>query len=206
MQSRPLPPFSVSLLEVPMMMFVPAGQHAALSPSATVTLKLQDPTLPAVSLAVQVSSRVPSGNWLPDPGEQTGLAVAPPLSVALVVEVAVAPLGLVQSVFTPTGHVSTGAVVSTMFTFEVHVPTAPWASVHVSVMVCGPGPKGPVALGVQVGVGPSGSNEPPSMSTRATVALHVESTEMVAFLHTATGGSSKVRSISSGPRTKPTPG
>src|SRR6516165_8354078 len=61
MQSDPLVPFSLSLPDVPLMIFVPGGQHDASSPSTAVTRCVPVVALPAPSRAVQVTTVVPSG-------------------------------------------------------------------------------------------------------------------------------------------------
>src|SRR5687767_9875058 len=108
-QSEPFVPFSVLLLELPRITFVPAGQHTGLSPSATVTWKLQDAAFPEASLTLQVSSVLPSGNVLPDGGAHTGVTL-PQLSTAVAENVATAPLAFVQGTFTLAGHARTGGV------------------------------------------------------------------------------------------------
>ena len=63
MQSAPLVPFRMSLLLVPRMMLVPAGQQDTSSPSSAMTVVVFFVTLPAASRAVQVTIVVPSGNF-----------------------------------------------------------------------------------------------------------------------------------------------
>ena len=62
MQSEPAVPFRVSLLDVPIMMFVPAGQQDGSSPSAAVTVWVAVAVPPAALVAVHVTTVSPSGN------------------------------------------------------------------------------------------------------------------------------------------------
>ena len=78
------------VVELPRMMLVPAGQQIGLSPSATVTLNEQGGVPPSVAGGA-VSRRVPSGNVLPDGGTQVTGPTEPQLSVAVAVNVAIAP-------------------------------------------------------------------------------------------------------------------
>ncbi len=65
--------------------------------SRTVTVKVADPVLPAVSVAEQVTVVVPSGKVLPDAGVQTGVIEPSTVSVAVAVNVTTAPAELVAS-------------------------------------------------------------------------------------------------------------
>jgi hypothetical protein len=64
---------------------------------------------------------------LPDAGLHDGVPTPVQLSVAVTENVATAPLGLVQFVFTLTGQLSTGGVVSTTVTTDVQSSVAPSA-------------------------------------------------------------------------------
>jgi hypothetical protein len=84
------------------------------SPSKmTVTVKLAVPVLPSASVAVQVTIEIPTGNRLPDAGEQLGPLVTPTLSVAIPFEnVTTAPCEFVVSKVMLSGGVTIGGVVS----------------------------------------------------------------------------------------------
>src|SRR4051812_49256081 len=82
MQSAPDVPVRVSLLLVPLMMLLPAGQHDTSSPRSVVTVVVLVAMLPAGSLAVQVTIVIPSGNFagallvtVTDPQSSTAFAV-----------------------------------------------------------------------------------------------------------------------------------
>ena len=65
--------------------------------STTVTLKASLVLLPAASVAVQVTDVVPSGNVLPDAGEQSGVMAPSTMSMAVAVKLTSAPAALVAS-------------------------------------------------------------------------------------------------------------
>src|SRR4249919_3498079 len=60
MQSAPAVPVMLSLLDVPMMTCVPAGQQDGSSPSVTVTVWIATAAFPAPSLAVHRTIVVPT--------------------------------------------------------------------------------------------------------------------------------------------------
>src|SRR5437868_11146205 len=82
MQSFPGVPFRVSLLSVPLMMLLPAGQHDTSSPRSVVTVWVRVVTFPAGSVAVQVTIVTPSGNFA---GALLVTVTAPQSSVAVAV-------------------------------------------------------------------------------------------------------------------------
>ena len=73
--------------------------------STTVTVKLADPVLPALSVAEQVTVVGPSANVLPDAGVETGVIEPSTVSVAVAVNVTTAPAELVASVVISAGTV-----------------------------------------------------------------------------------------------------
>ena len=93
--------------------------------SRTVTVKVADPVLPAVSVAEQVTVVGPSGKVLPDAGVQTGVIEPSTVSVAVAVNVTTAPAELVASVVISAGTVTTGSVVSRTVTVKVADPVLP---------------------------------------------------------------------------------
>ena len=88
--------------------------------STTVTLNDPLDVLFESSVAVQVTGVVPSGKVLPDAGTQATVGVGSPPSVAVAVNVAVAPVGPVASTVWLAGTVNAGAVVSTALIVTVH--------------------------------------------------------------------------------------
>src|SRR5947207_3084887 len=76
--------------------------------STTVTWKLALPVLPCESVAEQVTSVSPSGNVLPEAGEQAVATVPSTISVADAVKVATAPAALVASTTIGGGAVTVG--------------------------------------------------------------------------------------------------
>ena len=88
--------------------------------SRTVTVEDAEPTLPAASVAVHLTTVVPSGKVEPESGEQVGVNDPLTMSVADGEKVAIAPLGPVAS---RTGGspdiVTTGGVVSTTVTMKL---------------------------------------------------------------------------------------
>src|SRR5437763_659034 len=64
MQSAPAVPVSVSLLDVPMITLVPAGQHDGSSPRSTVTICFAVEMFPEASRAVQVTTVRPTENFV----------------------------------------------------------------------------------------------------------------------------------------------
>ena len=98
--------------------------HAAvgLVTSWTMTWNVQLPVLPDVSVAVHVTSVVPTGKDVPEAGTHDTVAL-PQLSLAVgVVKVAVAEHALAGALtFTVAGHVTLGAVESLSVTVNVHV-------------------------------------------------------------------------------------
>ena len=93
--------------------------------STTVTVKLADPVLPALSVAEQVTVVGPSAKVLPDAGVQTGVIEPSTVSVAVAVNVTTAPAELVASATMFAGTVTTGSVVSTTVTVKLADPVLP---------------------------------------------------------------------------------
>ena len=75
----------------------------------TVTMKLADAELPAVSVAIHVTVVVPMANVLPEAGKQLTTGSGSKLSVALTVKVTTEPAGPVAGTDTLPGVVITGA-------------------------------------------------------------------------------------------------
>src|SRR6266545_2059806 len=116
MQSAPLVPLRLSLLEVPLTIFVPGGQHDESSPRIAVTRCVPVVVLPAPSRAVQVTVVVPSGNVA---GLLLVIVTGPTRSVA----VAVPMFAFAQTVIVRSGGtVSTGGTLSPTVTVKL-----PWA-------------------------------------------------------------------------------
>lgn len=106
--------------------------------AVTVTAKLHVETLPAASVAVQVTVVVPTGKAEPDGGWQTTLTPGQ-LSVALTVKVTVADeaAGAAATVMSA-GQVMTGGCWSSTVTVKVQWLALPAASVAVQVTVVVP--------------------------------------------------------------------
>src|SRR5690242_4033570 len=115
------------------------------------TLTLNEPraTLPAWSVAVQVTSVVPIANVLPDAGVHTTGTLPSTRSVAVGWNVATAPSGPVAVSTWSAGTVSAGGVVSTTVIWNVVDAALPALSVAVQVTVVVPTGNVP-APGVQV--------------------------------------------------------
>ncbi len=162
--------------------------------SRTVTVKVADPVLPAVSVAEQVTVVVPSGKVLPDAGVQTGVIEPSTVSVAVAVNVTTAPAELVASVVISAGTVTTGSVVSRTVTVKVADPVLPAVSVAEQVTVVVPSGKVLPDAGVQTGV-----IEPSTVSVAVAVNVTTAPAELVAsatmFAGTVTTGSVVSRTV-----------
>jgi hypothetical protein len=126
----------------------PAATSPLCAASATVTVKLADPTLPAPSVAWQVTCVGPSGNVEPDAGEQVGVSV--PLTRSLAVAVYVTGVGVADTTTVGDGTVTVGGVVSRTVTWNVVVAVFESESVAVHVTVVVPSGNVEPEAGVQV--------------------------------------------------------
>jgi hypothetical protein len=106
--------------------------------SSTVTVNIQEVELFAASVAVQVTSVIPSGNVDPDEGTQVTAGLGSLESTASAANVRAVPLGSSHSAVMFCGHVITGAFASATVTIVSQVRLFPAASVTVIVTVCGP--------------------------------------------------------------------
>ena len=106
--------------------------------SRTITLNPALVTLPAASVAEQVTRVTPIANPLPEGGKQLIGTVPLTTSKALAAYVTTAPKGLVASATTSGGIVSTGRVVSRTTTRTSDEACFPRPSSTVSVMACDP--------------------------------------------------------------------
>src|SRR5205814_984916 len=106
--------------------------------SCTVTLKELMPTLPWPSLAVQVTVVIPIAKVAPGAGLQLTETEPAQTSLALVVNVTVAPAAPVASVVMFPGTVTAGGVVSWTVTVKEFMPMLPVGSVAVQVTVVVP--------------------------------------------------------------------
>lgn len=129
-----------------------AGQMMENWLPVTVTVKLQAPVLDDVSVAVQLTVVVPTGNELPEGGLQVGVGVGAQFSLTVgkeyvtVAEHCPAGAGCVML----SGHVSTGACVSFTVMVKLHDEKLSAASLAQQVTVVTPlGNVEPVG-GVQV--------------------------------------------------------
>ena len=89
--------------------------------SRTVTVKVEWTALLEKSLAVQVTTVVPSAKVEADVGEQTTLGDGSTISVAVAEKVTEAPVGPVASAVMFGGRERTGGVVSTMVTVKLEL-------------------------------------------------------------------------------------
>jgi hypothetical protein len=80
--------------------------------SCTMTLNEPVASFPAASVAVQVTSVVPSGNVEPEAGVHSGVIGPSTASLAVAVNVTTAPSGPVASSVMSDGRLNSGAVVS----------------------------------------------------------------------------------------------
>src|SRR5262245_13022415 len=80
--------------------------------STTVTLKLPEAVLPAVSVAEQLTVVAPRANVLPEDGAHVTVGLRGSVSVALAVKVTTAPAALVASAVMSDGSERTGGVMS----------------------------------------------------------------------------------------------
>src|SRR5579884_747327 len=92
--------------------------------SRTVTMKLPVAVLPAASVAEQLTAVVPKGKVLPEAGEQVTVGLAGFWSMAVAVNVTVAPAALVASTVWLPGRLSVGGVVSQAETVAVTASVA----------------------------------------------------------------------------------
>jgi hypothetical protein len=106
--------------------------------SRTVTVKLLDPVLPAVSCAVQVTVVVPIAKVLPEDGEQLVATLPSTSSLAEAENVADAPLAPVASFVIGAGTVTTGETPSVTVTLKESLAEFPESSVAVQVTVVWP--------------------------------------------------------------------
>src|SRR5204863_77302 len=98
----------------------------------------------------QVISVSPSGNVLPEAGEQAVATVPSTISVADAVKVATAPAALVASTTIGGGAVTVGGVVSTTVTWKLALPVLPCASVRMQLMRVSASPNVLPEAGLQV--------------------------------------------------------
>ncbi len=97
--------------------------------SVTVTLNLHEAEIPALSLALQVTTVAPKANRLPEAGEhETDASPFASLAVGLKVGLmyGTPPVGELLMLF---GQVITGGVVSTTVTLMLHDDDKPYGSV-----------------------------------------------------------------------------
>ena len=111
-----------------------------------VTVKLEVPTFPAASDAVQVTVVVPAEKLEPEGGEQVIPEVTPTLSVALAIKVIISggkalEFIMLDGTVTTGGVVSAGGASSVTVTVKLAVPTFPAASDAVQVTVVVPAEK-----------------------------------------------------------------
>jgi hypothetical protein len=106
--------------------------------SLTVTVNKAEPVLPCVSIAVQVTVVVPSGNVEPLAGLQLTGRAPSTLSVADAEYVNTAPVGPVPSTVAFVGTVRTGGAVSLTVTVNEAEPVLPCVSAAVQVTVVTP--------------------------------------------------------------------
>jgi hypothetical protein len=110
--------------------------------SCTVTPKLAPPVFPWESVALQLTVVVPSGNVLPELGEQFAESVPSKMSLADAEKDTAAPEGPVASAVADDGTETSGAVVSRTVTLnESGSDVLPCESVAVQVTVVVPTPK-----------------------------------------------------------------
>jgi len=96
--------------------------------STTLASKVAAPVLPAESVAVQVTTFVPSGKMDPDVGEHETVTKPSTISEADEENVTTAPVGAVASTEIEDGTVTIGGVVSTTVTTNAPVAALPAAS------------------------------------------------------------------------------
>jgi len=106
--------------------------------SWTTTVAMAEPTLPAVSVAVQVMAVLPSAKVLPEEGEQLGVSEPDTVSAAVAVKLTKAPLGPVASTTLGAVMVTTGDVVSVTVTVKLAFAALPCVSVAVQATVVRP--------------------------------------------------------------------
>src|SRR5262245_1483490 len=94
------------------------------------TLTLNEPLVlfPALSVAVQVTTVVPRPNVVPEAGVQTGVIEPSTMSVAVAVNVTLAPAELIASAVIVAGTTNTGSVVSRIYTLKWLVAVLPRVS------------------------------------------------------------------------------
>src|SRR5205823_5494130 len=107
------------------------------------TVKLALALFPCASVAMQSTVVVRSAKVLPEVGVQVTGTELPQLSVALPVNVIIAPAAPVAWPIMLAGIVRSGGVLSTTVTVAVQELLAPWLSVAVSVTVVFPTEYGP---------------------------------------------------------------
>src|SRR5260221_9740498 len=150
-------------------------------------LKLHEELFAAPSVAVHVSTVVPSGNVLPEGGTHPCVARLE-LSVADEENVATAPPAVHSSVWLA-GHVIAGGVWSVTVTFALQVlDRVPSDTVSVTCVV--PRGKGPVVFKDRVIGSPLGSELPLSTWAGITLPRHVGPAATTTSWHRATGGPS----------------
>ena len=128
---------------------------AGMTLSTTVTLKVwAGLVLPELSDAVQLTVVVPSGNVLPDGGEQLTVGLESTLSLAVGFDqLATAPLGPVAAiVISPGMPLSDGGVVSCTVTLKLAELLLPCESAAVQLTVVVPSGKVAPEAGLQDGV------------------------------------------------------
>src|SRR6266849_1674216 len=106
--------------------------------SWTSTVAMAEPTLPAVSVAVQAMAVLPSAKVLPEEGEQLGVSEPDTVSAAVAVKLTKAPLGPVASTTLGAVMVTTGDLVSVTVTVKLAFAALPCVSVAVQATVVRP--------------------------------------------------------------------
>jgi hypothetical protein len=143
MQSALAVPFNVSLLEVPIIILVPAGQHDGLSPRTAVTFCTPVVAFPNASTAYHVTTVVPIENFA---GASFAIATLPPHeSLAWATPI----FGVWQPVIVMSGGtVNTGGTVSTtvICTLSLALPSVALETETVAVAV----PTGNRAVGFAI--------------------------------------------------------
>ena len=137
--------------------------------STTVTVKLDDDSLPSKSVAVTLTVVVPSGKTLPPGGVTTSTGAGSTMSVAVTTKSTTAPVGPVAWAMIGLGAVITGGVVSSTVTVKLEVDTLPVKSVAVTFTVVSPSSKVLPLGGVTTTTG-AGSTISAALTTKFTTA------------------------------------
>jgi hypothetical protein len=118
--------------------------------SVTVTVNVADALLPAASRAVHVTVVAPVANTLPEAGEHAVASLPSTLSLALALNVTVAPPGPVASVVIGAGTVIAGGVMSLTTTGKLALAVLPAVSRAVHVTSVLPSANSEPEAGVQL--------------------------------------------------------